>query len=432
MGKNTAKQLKKAEQLYKAMQYKRAAKLFNSLGNEFLNLKNFEVAKDCFFNAAKCIMNEEKFLIGLDALRNAGNASLFELKFNEASEFYLDALEYVPSIRNNTERNFNYILFSCLSYLCSFVNGKHEEGINLIKKIKSYVDDAYFKENPLIRLIKDITIALKDKKENYLDKIEREFKDIKFREGETILAKHALVIVKTNISLKTTVSLDKNEYTTNEMINLKLVIDSKPLLGIFKNPFYNYELKELRISKIGLALSDNFTSHKKPELPVVIKPGQTQKLEFLIKPHFQMEQSFIGPFKLNSDLDGHLIFLYEITDILIPILKSPLPSLNISIKNLRPPLIGQTFPLEILVENKSEGEALDLNLEVEFPEQIKVMRGTLKKQIYSLKSNENMTWEINLKPLEAGDYIIKIKTRFNDPDQNIIEDINEFPFSIKL
>ena len=77
------------------------------------------------------------------------------------------------------------------------------------------------------------------------------------------------------------------------MINLKLVIDSKPLLGIFKNPFFNYELKELRISKIGLTLSDNFTSHKKPELPVVIKPGQTQKLEFLIKPHFQMEQSFI-------------------------------------------------------------------------------------------------------------------------------------------
>ena len=118
--------------------------------------------------------------------------------------------------------------------------------------------------------------------------------------------------------------------------------------------------------------------------------------------------------------------------ILIPRLKSPLHSLNISIENLRPPLIGQSFPLEILVENKSEGEALDLNLEVEFPEQIKVMRGTLKKQIYSLKSNENMKWEINLKPLEAGDYNIKIKTRFNDPDQNNIEEFNEFPFSIKL
>jgi len=85
-----------------------------------------------------------------------------------------------------------------------------------------------------------------------------------------------------------------------------------------------------------------------------------------------------------------------------------------------------------LGQKAGERVFINLNFEVEFPEQIKVMRGTLKKQIYSLKPNENMKWEINLKPLEAGDYNIKIKTRFNDPDQNNIEDINEFPFSIKL
>ena len=36
--------------------------------------------------------------------------------------------------------------------------------------------------------------------------------------------------------------------------------------------------------------------------------------------------------------------------------------------------------MEILIENKSEGEALALNLEVDYPEKLKVMRGTLKKQ----------------------------------------------------
>ena len=101
-------------------------------------------------------------------------------------------------------------------------------------------------------------------------------------------------------------------------------------------------------------------------------------------------------------------------------------------KNLRPPLIGQTFPIEILIENKSEGEALDLNIEIEFPDNLKVMRGTLKKQIYSLRSNENIKWEINLKPLEAGDYSIKIKALFKDPDQNQIGETKDFPLSIKL
>ena len=104
----------------------------------------------------------------------------------------------------------------------------------------------------------------------------------------------------------------------------------------------------------------------------------------------------------------------------------------VSIKNLRPPLIDQTFPLEILIENKSEGEALDVNIDVEFPEKLKIMRGTTKKQIYSLRSNEDLNWEINIKPLEVGDYIIKINIKFTDPNQNKVEEIRDFPFSIKL
>ncbi|MFW9873391.1 MAG: hypothetical protein ACFFG0_09830, partial [Candidatus Thorarchaeota archaeon] len=125
-------------------------------------------------------------------------------------------------------------------------------------------------------------------------------------------------------------------------------------------------------------------------------------------------------------------FFYDFSEILYPKLISPPPTVDVSIKSLRPPLIGQSFPLEILIENKSEGDALDLNIEIDFPENLKVMRGTLKKQIYSLRPNENMKWEINIKPVEAGDYSIKVKTAFKDPDQNQIGEIKEFPLSIKL
>ena len=123
--------------------------------------------------------------------------------------------------------------------------------------------------------------------------------------------------------------------------------------------------------------------------------------------------------------------MYE-TQSIQPKLVSPPATLLASIRNLRPPLIDQTFPLEILIENKSEGEALDVNLDVEFPENLKIMRGTTKKQIYSLRTNEDLKWEINLKPLEAGDYTIKISIKFVDPNQNKIEEVKEFPFSIKL
>ena len=137
--------------------------------------------------------------------------------------------------------------------------------------------------------------------------------------------------------------MDKEVYTTNDIINLILEVDSKPLLDILKHPFYDYKLKELKISKIGVTLSDNLTSHKKPKLPIIIKPGQTHQLEILIKSHFQMEKPFIGPIILTSELDGNLLFFYEITEVLKPKLISPLPSLDISIKNLRPPLLVKHF-----------------------------------------------------------------------------------------
>jgi hypothetical protein len=113
-------------------------------------------------------------------------------------------------------------------------------------------------------------------------------------------------------------------------------------------------------------------------------------------------------------------------------LTSPPATLIASIRNLRPPLIDKTFPLEITIENQSQGEALNLKLTVEIPEQLKIMRGTTNKQIYSLRSNEDIKWELNLKPLEAGDYVIKIYVKFVDSDQNEIEEIKEFPLSIKL
>lgn len=432
MGKDAKKQLMKAEQLYKAMEFKRAAKLFNSAGNNFLKLGDYETSKHCFSNAAKCAIDENKYLSGLEFLRNAGNASLSNNDFSEAYQFFKEALNYVPNLKKSSDKNYLFILFSSLSYLCLFLLGRQEEGLNLVKKIRKNVEDIYFKENSLIKLIKDIEVAVKEKNDKHIKKIEREFETFNFLEGEIILIKRALVLAKSIVSLIISASLDKKLYSTNDIIKMNVIVDTIPLKNITDEPFYNYELKELNITKISLQLSDNFTFHKKPELPIIITVGQSYQIDLLIKPHFQMEKPYIGPILFTSKINGIFKFFYEFSEIFYPTLISPPPTLDITVKNLRPPLIGQSFPIEILIENKSEGEALDLNVEIEFPENLKVMRGTLKKQIYSIRSNENIKWEINLKPLEAGDYSIKIKALFKDPDQNQLSETKDFPLSIKL
>lgn len=432
MVKDIEKLVMKAEKLSKAMQYKRAAKVFGSAGDLYLAVGNFELARDCYFDAAKCSLNEDKYFVGIDFLRKAGNASLSKNEIMEANQLFREAVNYIPNLRSKTDRNHNFILFSTLSFLCFFIKGEPHEGLKLVRRVKNYIDDDYFKENPLIHLITNLTMVITERKEKYVERIIEDINNFKFHEAEVNLAKRALVIAKIYTSLKTKLSFDKEVYTTNEIINFTLDINTQPLLEISKQNFYIYNPKELKISKIGITLSDNLTTHKKPDLPISIKVGQSLPINIMIKPQFQMENPLIGPILLSAELNEDLLFTYEISQLMKPKLISPPPSLEISVNNLRPPLIGQSFPLEILIENKSEGEAINLNVEIEFPEELKVMRGTLKKQIYSLRSNENIKWEINLKPTEAGDYTIKIISKFNDPDQNVIEETREFPLSIKL
>ena len=431
MGKNPEEQFLKGKQLYKARQYKKSGKAFHGAGLSFLEKGDYTQAKTSLINAANAFIETQKYCTSLEMLRLAGETSLLEGDYLGANQVYKDSIEYIANLKKNDEKNENHILFSVLSYLCLFVKGRQEEGLDYLKRTQKKVDNTYFKESNLIRLVTDLTLALRDKNQDHLEKVKQIINNLKLRKSEIVLLKKVILIVQSQIFLDFKLVLDKQEYTTNENVNLTINFNSYPLTQEFKNPFYEYEVKSFEISKISIDLSDNLSLNKKPSFPIDIDLGGNNPIEFLLKPHFQLDKPFIGPVHVTFDVNKNLIFIHDIEAIEVN-LTSPLPKLDISLKNLRPPLIGQSFPLQIQIQNNSEGEALDVKISVEFPELLKVMRGTTEKQIYSLRKNEELTWELNIKPIEAGDYIIKVIAKFKDPDQNDIEDIKEFPFSIKL
>ena len=424
-------QFNKAELLYKNKDFKKAGKIFDTVGNNFLKLFEFKLAEESFFLAAKSFTNERKYVFALTSYRNAGNICFFVDEFMEAHKYFNSALKIVPRLDNEKERNSNYLLFASLSYLCYLIKALPDQGLALLKQVKKKVDDFYFKEHMFVRLVTDLIVALRDKNKKYLDKVEQDFESYKFTEAEKHLVKRVLLTTRSQISLKTKLTLDKEQYTTKDLMKIGLTIDAKPLLAISKHPFHEYEIEELKITKINVIHSDNLSTVEKPSLPIIIEPGQQKQVELVIKPNFQIDDNFIGPIIMSCELDGKYDFFLE-TRVIKPKLISPLPTLDFSTRNLRPPLIDKSFPFEILISNKSDGEALDIKIDIEFPEQLKVMRGTTVKQIYSLKTNDSMTWELQLKPLEAGDFTIKMNVSFKDPDQNLIEYVKDFPFSIKL
>ncbi|MFX1277536.1 MAG: hypothetical protein ACFFBP_16090 [Promethearchaeota archaeon] len=429
---NKAKeQLNKADLLFKNKHYRKSSKVYNDAAGSFLKIFEFKFAKDCFVKAAKAYEIDHQYPSVLISLRNAGNICIYYDDFMEAHKYFNNALKYIPYLNKEKEKDFYRLLFASLSYLCYLIVGNQEQGVDIIKRVRKKVDAEIFKENSLIRLVKDLTVAVRKKNENYLQKIERESGDYKFTEAETVLVKKALVTAKSQIAIKSQLILDKDEYLTRDLINLNLLINTIPIKGISNHPFYDLEIEDLKITKFDIRLSNNLTIQDKPTLPIILKPGEEKQLGLVFKPNFQVDDTFIGPIIMTWTINDKYIFPLE-SDIIQVKLVSPPITLNASTKILRTPLVDKTFPMEILIENKSEGEASEINIDLEFPKQLKVMRGTITKQIYSLRMNENIKWELQIKPFEAGEYILKIIVKFKDPEQNEIEETHEYPVSIKL
>jgi len=431
MGKDPEEQFLKAQQLFRAHQFKKSGKKFHNAGMSFLELEDYLHAKSSFLNGANAFIEAQKDEPVLVLLRLASEVSLLTDDYIGANNVYKQTMEIISNLKKSDDRNYNYILFSVLAYFCLFVNGRQNEGLDYLKRMQKKVDSNYFKESNLIQLVTDLTVAHRDKNQKIIDKVRNDINSYRLREEELLLLKKVILIIQSQIRLEPRVELDKKEYTTNELINLTINFDTSPLIKEFEDSFYDFTVTTFEVSKVLIEMSDNLSLNKKPNFPIEISLGENNPINFLLKPHFQMDKPFIGPIHISCVLNNNLIFIYEIDAVEIN-LTSPLPTLDISIKNLRPPLIGQSFPLEVLIENKSDGEALDVKVEVEFPEFLKVMRGTVEKQIYSLRSNEELKWELNVKPIEAGDYIIEVRVKFKDPDQNDIDQVKQFPFSIKL
>ncbi len=428
---NAKIELIKAKNYYQAKQYKKAGKCYTVAGDIYSKLLEHKAAKESFFNAAKCFLEQERYEETIDSLRSAGDSALSMDDFQDASQFFKNAIKYASSLRSEVDRSYNYVLYSSLYYLCLFIDGKQDLGLNFVKEAKNKVDEDYFNKNPLVVLIKNLTVAIRDKNQDYLKKVEENFDKYKFRTAEDTLMKKVLLLAKTHISIKTELTIDKPQYTTRDIVKMTLKIDTNALIEISKYEFYNYSLQDLSILNIGLTMSDNFTTQKKPELPIHLKPGQNSQLEFLLRPQFIVDTPFIGPVLLTCKLDDKFVFFLK-TELLKPTIIPPPPSLDVSHKILKPPLIDQTFPLEIVIENKSLGDAIEVEIDVELPPQLTLIRGTLKKQIYSISSNENAKWELNLKPTEAGDFQLKMNLKFKDQEQKLIEDSKQFDISIKL
>lgn len=426
------KKLNKAERFFEIENYNKAAKHFKKAGEDFFKVGEYDAAEKIFSMVSKSYEYSQEYENISDYYRKAANASLMIDEFNKAGQSFQLAAKYALKRERCKDRDFNALVCSSFSYFCFFLLGRQDKGLTYIKSIKVKVDMDSFRENILTQLIKNITTAIIDNNIESLEEIENNLEKYKFRRGELRLIKFVLLLAYTNISIKNHLNFKKDNFTTDEKIDCSLDINTKPLLNLTEDKGLNFEIKKLTFNNIRITASNNLSIIRRPQLPIELNKGEKMNLKFKAVSNFPDPESFFGPIFITSKINELLTF-YIKSKIQHLKISSPPTQIGVYFKNLRPPLINQTFPMEITVSNKSTGEALEIEIELEFPKELKVMRGTTKKQVYSIRPNEDIRWEIQVKPLEPGEFDINTTVKYNDSDNNIIGPKSKaYPIKIKL
>ncbi|MBY9004801.1 MAG: hypothetical protein KGD73_12570, partial [Candidatus Lokiarchaeota archaeon] len=230
-------QLLKAENFFKARLFKKSGKMFYQAGNSFLKLEDYDNAKNCYLYGAQTQIELEKYGDAVSFSRLAGDCCLYATNFDEAKKIYRDSLNIISKEKNSSDKELHFILFPVLTYLCASIESKHEEGLDFIKKYQKKVDGEYFKNAPLVKLVTDLTVALRNNNKTLLVKIRDNVDSYKLTQIEKKLLKKVLLISNSLLNLTSNNILDKNSYTTNDIINLKLSIKTEVLSQISNDKF---------------------------------------------------------------------------------------------------------------------------------------------------------------------------------------------------
>lgn len=422
-------ELDKAELLFDQKRFDKSSKQFQKTAEIYMELANYQVAEQCYYYAAQSYLHEGNYYEGSSCMRDAANCCIFLDDYNKAADLYDVSAKYaLKSSKRDAE--FKSILSACFAYLCWFLKGQQDKGLAFIKRIKKDVDSKEFSENRLSGLVKGLTLAIINRDDSSLKQIEEEFIEYKFRESETILIKDAIVLAKTHLLLGFDIEFESKEVINEQSLSFSLTIDFSRLKELENDPYLKRKIASLRIIDVGVTQSDNLSSKSKPNLPIDIN-DQKIKLDFKSRANFPGD-GFVGPIVFTLEIDKKLYFFAKTKSYEIKV-KSPPARLGIEMKPLTNPIINQTFPMEIKIFNPSDADVVNINTQMEFPPTLRIMRGTLEKQIYQILRGDDFRFQISLKPLEPGTHVVKITISYSDQDGAKIGPITEeIPFEITL
>ncbi len=413
--------LAKAEHYMDTHDFKRSADNFQKAGDLFFELEEWKISEQCFRFTSKNFSRlggKRNYHRAANVQRKAANCCLHLNDFSKARDYFDITAKSILKSEMKTKEEFATENV-CFGFMCHFILGEQEEAINSIKRFKSLFESDIYNEHILMKLVHNLSNAVLNYNEQYIKKIVKNIQPDRYSIAESTLIQHAFLVTYASLKTGFSLILEKKEFERDSFIELPSQLDTSGLKKIEKHNRFSSKIESLSITNIEFNISENLTLKEKPSIPTKIEFNNKDNhvLPFKFRTNFP-GKAHIGPIKLTLEINKYFKY-YAISDIKLLKITSPAAILGINLIPQKTPVINQTFPLQVVISNNSDGDAMEIDILFEFPEEnIRMMRGTLDKKIYALSPNEEIKWQILIKASDVGELPIKTTVSFKDGDGN--------------
>ena len=407
----------------------KSADLYERIVTEFGDVDAWSFVVSNLVNAAKLLLEEEKFTSAAKLQKRLGTINLTLQDYDTASDYFNVATKYALK-DDDVESELLLQSVTFYAFIC-YLKAEYNKGREFLKRIIDIADFSQVKNHHLYNVLKSFYQSNLEGIKTSKSKLEQSG----LESVEILLVIFAirmrLLLEKSKFDFSLIQPKNGKDYMEGEEIECKLSIN---LAGddVLKTISEDVILNDVIVEK-----SNDLSIISKFNLPLNLPINGRDEISQKFRSYYPGENE-IGPLLLDLQL-GDFSIKKRIEGIKFTVKGQP-ANIIVNFEKEQEPLIGKSFPLRIDIKNESRGDANSVDMEIQLPQgededdlPIRLVRGAMSRKISKISAGELTSFLVQLKPTEEGTHIIKVIFNFLDDDgQPVGPLVNEYPLEINM
>ncbi|NHI93806.1 MAG: hypothetical protein EAX96_15065 [Candidatus Lokiarchaeota archaeon] len=401
------KEQKKAFEAYENAQkmvakekFDKALKEFKKAYEKFTKIGALQQAEKVALRLVENSLIEKRYNVASDALIEVANIALLQDKTSSALQHYKSAINFLVEDPKINKPKLSAEI-ACLASFILIIKGKFQDGIEFFKKHMEINKFEGISEIELISFSESLFNTLISKKDNFFKNTLVLSKKLNLRDGEKKLVNKCIQLSEIYLKSKLKFTINKEVLAVGEEIDLKIV----------------------PISTGPIQILQTITKYDTSRFELINEPKNTEE-EVLFRFKTRLGgKGIIGPLtfqvKTEDGFEFPLIFKKEIE------IKPGKGQILVKFPQIFEIIQAEKQDIEFVIINEGKGEANDISLEVQFPEQILLVGGSKLKKIHSLPKNANFSLKFLIQALLQGEFEGHYKLNYNDGEK-VLENVGKF------